>query len=168
MKSFGWDITPYENRNLVVVDSFTWSSSEFIEHMADREFVLEALDLDKLVHIIALARQRVGPGGRGALDSLSDLLILHGDERKVLRFLSRLKVRTAHLNLAAVITLDPHTQHLRTTRAAMHIADGIIEIRLRETARGLQRQIRIRAMPQDHDTAWHQLLITPKGLRVKI
>jgi len=167
MKSFGWDISPYENRNLIVVDSFTWSSSEFIEHMADREFVLEALDLDKLVHLISLARQRVGPGGRGALDSLSDLFILHGDERKVLRFLSRIKVRTAHLNLSVIITLDPHTQLYRFTRAAMHIADGIIEIRLRETQRGLQRELRIRAMPQGHDTTWHPLKITPKGIQIQ-
>jgi len=52
----------------------------------------------------------------------------------------------------------------------MHIADGIIEIRLREgkADEGLQREIRVRAMPQGHDSAWHPLNITPKGLVIDV
>ncbi len=168
MEEFGWDITPYEDKNLQIVEGFTWSYPDFLTELSkkDREFTLTALNLEKLMYLLSTAIDALGGGGRCIFDSLSDFFILLGDDRKVLRFLQRAKVYLAGKRYSTVVTLDPQTQGTIATRAAMHIADGIIEIQLREGDNGLQREIRVRAMPQGHDSAWHTLNITQKGLRV--
>ncbi len=171
LQDFGWDITPYTEKNLRIIEGFTLSYPEFLSKIEDNdlEFTLTALNLDKLVHLLTNATIQLGETGRCIFDSLSDLFILLGDDRKVLRFLRRVKVFMAGERYSTIMTLDPHTQGTVATRAAMHIADGIIEIRLREgpESEELQREIRIRAMPQGHDSAWHSLKITPKGLVIE-
>ncbi len=168
--NFGWDISPYAGKNLRIIEGFTHSYPDFLAKIeeSDREFTLTALNLDKLIHLLTSATIQLGAEGRCIFDSISDLFILLGDDRKVLRFVRRAKVFMAGENYSTIITLDPQTQGTVATRAAMHIADGIIEIRLRESPEdeGLLREIRVRAMPQGHDSAWHPLIITKKGLVV--
>ncbi|MFW9985997.1 MAG: RAD55 family ATPase [Candidatus Odinarchaeota archaeon] len=171
LQDFGWDITAYTGKNLRIIEGFTLSYPDFLSKLedSDREFTLEALNLDKLIHLLTTAAIQLGEKGRCIFDSLSDLFILLGNDRKVLRFLRRVKVFLAGEDYSTIMTLDPHTQGTIATNAAMHIADGIIEIRLREGPEniGLQREIRVRAMPQGHDSTWHPLEITPKGLIVE-
>lgn len=171
-KDFNWDITKYEGKNLRIIEGFTFSYPDFLSKIEeeDREFTLSALNLDKLIHLLTTASIQLGENGRCIVDSISDLFILLGNDIRVLRFLRRAKVFLAGENYSTIMTLDPHTQGTVATRAAMHIADGIIEIRLREgeADEGLQREIRVRAMPQGHDSAWHPLNITPKGLVVDV
>jgi len=170
MKDFGWDITGSEGKNLRVIEGFTWSFPDLLAQIeADsREFTLSTLDLDKLMLLITQACDQVGPAGRLVFDGLSDLFILLADDRKVLRLMRRVEVYTAGVKYGAIITLDPLTQGEIATRAAMHLADGIIEIRLREGEgrEGLKREIRVRSMPQAHDSSWHPFTIGGQGLQV--
>lgn len=172
MLEFKWDITPFEGKNLRIVEGFTFSYPDFLAKLSesDREFTLTALNLDKLIHLITTATIQLGENGRCIIDGLSDLFILLGDDRRVFRFLRRIKVFLAGERYSTIITLDPQTQGNVATRAAMHIADGIIEIRLREGAKeeGLQREIRVRAMPQGHNSLWHPLNIIKTGLEVVV
>jgi circadian clock protein KaiC len=170
LHDFNWDIAPFEGKNLRLIEGFTLSYPDALQKHDEpnQEFTLDALNLDKLTHLLTTATMQLGAEGRCILDSVSDLFILLGDDRKVLRFLRRAKVYLAGERYSTVMTLDPQTQGTIATRAAMHIADGIIEIRLRENPEGvgLIREVRVRAMPQGHDSAWHSLTITPKGLVV--
>jgi circadian clock protein KaiC len=170
MKDFGWDIANHEGKTLRVIEGFTWSFPDLLAQIEqeNREFTLSTLDLDKLMLLITQACDQVGPGGRLVFDGLSDLFILLGDDRKVLRLLRRVEVYTAGVKYGAMVTLDPQTQGEVATRAAMHLADGIIEMRLREGEghEGLRREIRVRSMPQAHESSWHPLSIGAQGLQV--
>jgi circadian clock protein KaiC len=170
MKDFGWDMASHEGKNLRVIEGFTWSFPDLLAQIElnNREFTLSTLDLDKLMLLITQACDQLGPGGRLVFDGLSDLFILLGDDRKVLRLLRRVEVYTAGVKYGAMATLDPLTQGEVATRAAMHLADGIIEIRLREGEgrEGLRREIRVRSMPQAHESSWHLLAIGAQGLQV--
>lgn len=170
MKDFGWDIAGYEGKSLRIIEAFTWSFPDLLAQIEadNREFTLSTLDLDKLMLLITQACDQVGTAGRLVFDGLSDLFILLGDDRKVLRLMRRVEVYTAGVKYGAIITLDPQTQGEIATRAAMHLADGVIEMRLREGEgrEGLRREIRVRSMPQAHDSSWHPFTIGSQGLQV--
>jgi len=172
MQEFGWDITPFKDKNVKIIDGFTLSYPSLLDQVTDEDlpYTLSTLNLDKVMHLVTSACSQLGSKGRLMFDGLTDLFLLTGDDRKVLRFMRRLKVFISGQNYATIMTLDPATQDTISTRAAMHVADGIIEIRLREGTikEGLKREIRVRAMPQGHESTWHPIKITPNGLVVEI
>jgi KaiC/GvpD/RAD55 family RecA-like ATPase len=165
MKSFGWNITPYIGKTLLLLEAFTWSYPECLTDLGEREleYTLTTLNLEKLMHILVKATKQMGDGGRLVFDDLSDLFILMGDDRRVLRFLRRMQVCAIGKHYDTLITLDPDTQNPIATKAATHCANGVIELRFQEGKGQLKRQLRVRHMPQEHDSSWHSLHITPKG-----
>lgn len=165
MKSLGWNIAPYLGKTLLLLEAFTWSYPDLIDELGEKdlEYTLTTLNLEKLMHLVVKAIKQLGDGGRLVFDDFSDLFILLGDDRRVLRFLRRMQVCATGKHYDALITLDPETQSPIATKAAMHCADNIIELRLQEGKGQLKRQLRVRHMPQEHDSSWHSLHITPKG-----
>lgn len=165
MDSFGWNITPHIGKTLLILEAFTWNYPDLLSTIGkeEMEYTLKNLNLEKLMHIIVKAIEQLGDGGRLVFDDFSDIFILMGDDLRVLRFLRRMQVCTTGHRYNTLLTLDPETQSSIATKAAMHCADGIIELRLQEGKGALKRQLRVRHMPQEHDSSWHPLHITTKG-----
>lgn len=135
----------------------------FCQNLSDTGLYCKFL-MDQVEQTVNCAISKAG--GFGVIDSIGMRLDMLKDPHKATQYLRELRIKLAEMT--GLISLHIHTPTSLANREQVRINEtGRIELDfVDEKSKGAERQIRIAAMPKEHETGWHRFEITSMGVKV--
>ena len=165
MKTFGLDISPYKEKNMVrIVDGCSWkigrsSSSKYA--VDSQQNYLTAISIK-----IKKAQQDYN-NIRFVFDSVSELTALC-DPDSVLNFLQVLTTKIRLAGGKAIFTVATGAHDKNFMNLLRLTFDGILEMKLDETGNEIKKLLRIFSLKGiGHKTSWTPFEITDKGISLQ-
>lgn len=165
MNSFGLDIKPYEEKNMIrIIDGCSWKSGK----ESSSQYAVDAQqDYLTAVSIKIKKAQQNMRNSRFVFDSISEFAVLC-EPQLVLNFLQRLTTKIRLDGGKAIFTAasGAHDEHFMNLLRLTF--DGILEMKLEETGSEFKRLLRIFSLKGvRHKTSWVPFEITNKGITIK-
>lgn len=180
--SFGWDVSPYLEKGILkIVDNASVLSGLDVvtETKAMNEVGRKGIVFCKnlrntaayskflSLHVQETLESAGSAGaGIGVIDSIGIRLDMIREPHKATNYLQELRIRLAEQT--GLISLHLHTPASPEHKERVRIAEtGRVELTFAEKEPGgMQRRIRVAAMPVPHDTEWHSFEITKSGVQI--
>jgi KaiC/GvpD/RAD55 family RecA-like ATPase len=170
MKTFGWDVSRFENKFLIY-DSVSPARLGFSENLGPGMLGLDPTGM--LIVVTEHLRSKEEGLGEGenfllVLDSLSRLL-LTCDPKAVIDFVSCLNSRMEKAKVKGFATVSEEVHEEKLLNSLIFSTSGTIRFRIKEENEQRVRQFRVETMHgRAHDETWKEYEITNLGLDISI
>jgi len=163
MGKFGWDISDHlRNDKLRIIDAFSYRSDKPSE---SKYYIKDPESLTNVSIEIEKAREGIS-NLRFAMDSITSLTLNTGPGLGQ-KFMQTVTGRLKAAKALGICVLDVGILDETFLNFLRFIFDGVIEMGVTEDEGRLKRRIRVYSLRMGrHDTSWHELRITNRGIEI--